>query len=358
MVWSQVEDATRALANVTIGSFVGVPNQSRTVDLHYRLYDAHDEHHGCVVVVAGMTEAATTYQEVIYDLVRNGFSAYIYDHRGHGFSSRLLPGKRDTDKGHVDKFDNMVLDLERFVSLVRGWRTSQPDPRTNSLRPAPGRIHILANSMGGTVASQYLSRGTLHVTSAAMVAPMHKMKVGYVATFLLSCRVLWLLLPFASTYLINGHDFATAHHAFISVQNGALSDNEMSHSKTRLRRRWLARAAEWTDACGERRDARVSGQTLRWVLEAHSASVQSCSERAVANVRCRTLLLQAENDNVVHFGGQLSYYNNANASVGCAKCTAFKVANARHLILNETDACRNPALATILSFFAQLEGGE
>lgn len=342
MSWRDVEERTATMAHVTVGSFEGESAGGRRVDVHYRLYDAFNEQHGGVVVVTGFTEAVATYQEVIHDFVRNGFSVYGYDHRGHGFSSRLLSGDANADIGHVDTFDHLVDDLERFITLVQARRGSGVHNNT---------LHILANSMGGTIASLYLSRGTTPVVSSvAMIAPMHRIQLSAPAWLLLASRILWLLmwiLPFTSSERIHGGDFATERAKFESKLK--LSDNEMSHSMARLRRRWTARSAQWTDARGECHDARISGRTVRWLVEAYDASCQSRVPTA-SNAQCRQLILQAENDNVVDADGQVEYAHRVNAM--CAGgCTAFCVAQARHLILHEVDEYRNPALRCIMSFF-------
>lgn len=346
VTWQQVEDATRALATVTVGSFAGerVTGNGRHVSIHYRLYDTLDEKHGYVVIVAGFTEAVVIYQEAIYDFVRNGFSVYAYDHRGQGFSSRLLEGEWNADKGHIDSFDHLVSDLDRFIALVRRRRASRR-----------GRMHILANSMGGAVVSLYMSTVESLPASVAMIAPMHQIKLGFWTSVLLSSRVLRVLLPFASSVRVHGGDFTTSEACFSSVT--ALSDNEMSHSMSRLRRRWSARRATWTDASGYRHDARISGVTLRWLVDAFDAARRSRRQfgsRYVAShdrILCPTMLLQAENDDVVDADGQCAYWRGANAT-RAGSCRAFCVAGARHLILHEVDAYRNPALGAVMSFFA------
>ncbi len=83
--WQGLERTTARLARVNVGAFARAPTgwlSPRPVRIHYRFYEALDERHGRVVIVPGFTEGLTMYQEVIHDLVRNGFSIYIHYHRG------------------------------------------------------------------------------------------------------------------------------------------------------------------------------------------------------------------------------------------------------------------------------------
>src|SRR5512143_4109976 len=103
--WSDLEAATAKRAPMTRGFFAGAGG----VKIHYRLYRHRAETRGGVVIVAGRTEGLVMYQELIRDLVANGYSVYIADHRGQGFSQRLLTA--DTTIGYVDDFERYVEDL-------------------------------------------------------------------------------------------------------------------------------------------------------------------------------------------------------------------------------------------------------
>ena len=149
--------------------------------------------HGLVRVVEdGFTEGQVIYQETIHDLLNNGWSVYVIDHRNQGFSTRLIEGEDGRDKGHVDRFERLVLDLDRFVDLVVRSRADSPRGK----RP----LVLLAHSMGGPIAISATLRNpgrvrrlVLAVTSGGLPAlrefmhdwrPEHRAKYPQAATWL------------------------------------------------------------------------------------------------------------------------------------------------------------------------------
>ena len=85
--WTDLEAIALKEAQLTRGAFTGADG----VKIHYRLYQHRAETRGGIVISSGRTEGLALYQETVRDLVRSGYSVYIHDHRGQGFSQRLLP---------------------------------------------------------------------------------------------------------------------------------------------------------------------------------------------------------------------------------------------------------------------------
>ena len=355
---------TMKLAERTVGSLPGVPTglAQDPVKLHHRLYVHRQESRGGVIIVPGFTEGLTMFQEVIHDLVHNGYSVYIQDHRGQGFSTRLLSDPADASKGHLDQFDHLVTDLDRFTQYVQASRAGNNKP-----------LFVLAHSMGGAVVSLHLAQqgGATPFKAAALVTPMHEPTIaqtGFSAGMEQAARrwcddysvQLPFQLPGLSGQRVSGQDFDLARTAFEGRADKA--NNDLSHSVPRLLRRWADRAAtcEGPD-CGHT-DAKVEGPTLRWLNQACSGARAARGEGA-AKIAVPVLLINGGQDTVVEAAAQLTFCANVNAARTAAnpagkpptnsagRCVAYTLPQARHSVLVEADAYRQPALAHTLAFF-------
>ena len=112
---------------------------------------------GTVFIVHGFTENAVKYSELIYSLLQNGFCVLAYDQRGHGRSWR---DERVTDPSlvHVSGFSEYEKDLD---CVFRAMEDKLPKP-----------WRIFSHSMGGAVASLFLTRHRGVFERAALCAPM------------------------------------------------------------------------------------------------------------------------------------------------------------------------------------------
>lgn len=69
---------------VSQGIFKGVGN----VPLHYA-YAIPANAKATIVILNGRTESVLKYQEMYFELTRQGYAVFSYDHRGQGLSGRL-----------------------------------------------------------------------------------------------------------------------------------------------------------------------------------------------------------------------------------------------------------------------------
>ena len=346
--WVGTERVTMAHADRVVGSFAGVPTgwSDRPVKIHYRLYTNRAESRGGVLIVPGFTEGLTMYQEVIHDLVSNGYSVYLHDHRGQGFSTRLLSDEGDADKGYVDNFDNLVADFEQFIGIVRNARGSSQAP-----------LFVMAHSMGGAVVALHLARRgeATPLTAAALVTPMLEPRVSEAGAENAAKRWCedWAVrapfqLPWVSSQRVQGSGLQAERDAFLAQPDKMA--NDMSHSVDRLLRRWDARDARCEgEHCGHG-DARVAGPTLRWVSQACSGSREARGEGA-ARIAVPVLLLNGGQDTVVEADAQQEFCDHVNVPGGGARCEAYTLRESRHSLLVEADRLRTPALVQVMRFF-------
>ncbi len=123
--------------------------------LYGRMY--HTPHARAVVVIShGYCEYADKYLEVIYNLVQLGYAVAICEHRGHGFSARMIDHPH---KVHITSFDTYIRDFDAFSQCVQEAFPTLP------------RV-LLGHSMGGCIAARTLEVYPTHYCAAILSCPM------------------------------------------------------------------------------------------------------------------------------------------------------------------------------------------
>lgn len=357
--WALIEQANAELASREVGHFEGASTGwfGRTVRIHHRSYVLPAEaEKGAVVIVPGFTEGQVIYQEVIHDLLRNGWSVYVHDHRNQGFSTRLIEGEDGRDKGHVDRFDRLLSDLDQFVAHVQRSREDQ----ARGTRP----LVLLAHSMGGAVSALHLARhgADTPFAAAAFVTPMMEPTVAPASSARWGDKALrrWChegRMPFVfgwpglSTTRVQGGTFEQEWRRYREMLDR--SAHPQTHSAVRHDVRWLNRASRCEgDHCGHD-DARVAGATLGWVDEACAGAAEARGPGA-SRIAVPVLVLQGGEDTVVEPAAQQEFCDNVNAGKSqdaLGRCTGWHLPEARHGLLVEVDRLRRPALVQILRFW-------
>lgn len=278
------------------------------------------EHTKAVVLVNGRVETLEKYLEVIFDLVNQGYDVYSYDHRGQGYSDRLVMQPQDI--GHVVDFADYVADLHIFIHQV-------VDKQRYSSR------YLLAHSMGGAVATLYAQQHPDAFDAIAMTAPMYGINVKPLLkkTGARLCRVLsWFNHPAG---------YAPGQGPY---QAKAFVDNPLTQSETRFL--WFRRLFD------DNRHLQIGGPSSRWIWQAMEASERCLT--AAETVTTPLLLLQAGKDTIVCNDAIFTFYRRRQRS---GQPIQFKIiANARHELLFEQDKYRVPSVTEILDFFALYQG--
>ena len=130
------------------------------MSIAYRCYSLPDAGK-CVVISHGFCEFAEKYNEVVYRFLQEGYSVYVPEHRGHGYSGREVD---DPELVHVQSYDSYVTDFARFVETV--------------VSPREEHRMVFAHSMGGAIAILALERYPEMFEAAILSAPMCGMQTG------------------------------------------------------------------------------------------------------------------------------------------------------------------------------------
>lgn len=292
------------------------------IQLAYEMYLQHGPEQDAIILVSGRAESFVKYHELIYDLYRNGYSVFVYDHRGQGLSDRILKDPSDERKGYVEQFDDYVEDLNRFIEDI--------------VAPtAPQKMFLLAHSMGGAVASLWAERHPKGADALVLTSPM-------LQPTLPGGR--WLHRVVCDHYVepkAQSKPIEYAGDGPVHLQGEDFTDpekNDMTHSRIRFER--------FLQVLNSDSKVQLSGPTWKWVSEACRGAREAVA--SASKIAMPVLLLQAGSDTVVRSRAQEKFCDNS------AKCDGGGVVvidGAKHELLIESDPYRTEALARILEFF-------
>lgn len=267
-----------------------------------------------LLLINGRNETFVKYLHVMSSLRQAGFSLYAFDHRGQGFSARLL---QDPHKGHVDAFSDYSADLGSFLDRIVLPRSSG-EP-----------LYALAHSLGGTVLLHYVLERPKTFTALALSAPMLGFSTRPWPAFLVP--PLLALLDFCgldNSYIIGGGPFRPE---VFTADNPLTGDAENYNENQRLMQDYPA--------------LQLGAPTNNWVRESLGA-IGEIQNRA-AELKIPILLLQAEDERVVDNQAQRLFSRRA------PDCNLLPVNDARHEILMEKNAIRQHVLRLIIDFYRE-----
>ena len=272
------------------GFFVG----ANDVKIYYKYFLQPDKEKGAIVISDGRTEAAVKYKEVIFDLFNNGYSVYIHDHRGQGFSGRML---ENADMGYVDEFSYYVDDMKYYID--------------NFVAPHNHKnIFLLAHSMGGAIGVTFLEEYPGYFNAAAFSSPM--LGFGFA-----NCCVVGLLAGDKPKYAM-GHT---------NYDDGLVSFKENTLTGCEIRYNRMNRIFEKFPG------ARLGGATYQWANK-------SCKQFDVifdniSNIKTPLILFSAGDEEIVSSSAHNDFIDELSSSGKEIK--AYLVDGAKHELLIEKD---------------------
>jgi len=267
-----------------------------------------------LILLPGKSESFLKYAELIYDLRDCGYSLYLMDHRGMGFSDRSI--QDDSDKVHIEEFDDYVSDVRMFIETVVNARPHK-------------KMILLGHSLGGAVALRYLVTNSEEIGGAILCSPMIQIDTGgkparAVYSF---CRI--------AGWFGQGRSYAPGHGPW---KTGVFDGNILTHSQ----QRWTSWREQLVPSYPQ---LQSGGPTNRWVQQSISAGWEILKD--AHKVEVPILMLQAGLDEMVKPEGQQKVTDQL------GRCELERFPDAYHEILMETDEIRDRALAMIRAFLSQ-----
>lgn len=278
----------------------------RNIKLAYRhLIQSESAVRKLMILVNGRAENMLKWSELAYDFYHQGYDVLLFDHRGQGYSQRIIP-----QKGHLDEFRFYVDDMAKIIEKVTAlFSYSTP--------------HLLAHSMGALIATYYLANYDHHINKAVLSSPFYGILLKHPIRDELIITLMNILGQ-GERYVFGKGPYQQAH----------LEYNELTFCKTRMK--WMNRVNRKNPAIN------LGGPTFRWVHLCLNAIKRL--PKVIPKIEIPILILQAEKEKIVDNNN----LEKLTALFPNARCEV--VFNAKHEILFEQDKLRKKTIFKMLEF--------
>ena len=126
----------------------------RNIKLAYRhLVQPESEVRKLMILVNGRAENMLKWTELAYDFYQQGYDVLLFDHRGQGYSQRIIP-----QKGHLDEFRFYTDDMAKIIEKTTALYAYQAQ-------------YILAHSLGALISTYYLANYDHQIKKAVLSSP-------------------------------------------------------------------------------------------------------------------------------------------------------------------------------------------
>ncbi len=272
----------------------------------------HPESIGTILIVNGWAESYVKYGEVYYDLYQKGYSIYSYDHRGQGLSPHLVASNLQIS--FIDQFGKYVMDMSELIEKT-------------ILPTHPTKLYLLAHSMGGTIAGQYIALNPFIFDKTVLNAPMLQVNTKPYPEPIANLIVTLLRA------LGKGEKYAPGKHDYNPLESFA--DNTLTKSEPRFLMSKEMKGLYPAIVMG--------GPSVGWVKESLTSSHKI--RKAFSRIMTPVIILQAGNDQWVKPDGQYIACQNSKS------CELIHIPNAEHEMLMERDVIRDTVMDIIVKFF-------
>lgn len=277
----------------------------------YTLSAVHNTKHQRkkILLIQGRAELTDKYLPLIYELFKEGFDVYTFDHLGQGFSSRV----GSPTFTHIEKFSDYT---ESTLKVIEHYKLHD--------------AFVIANSMGGAIYLKLTEHNSFLPQKAVLIAPMlviKKLSNPLKIIFSFACDILEFLQRL----------FKISPLAFFGqnkYQKPTFEKNNKTHSKQRL--------DFYHDIYSRNPNIAIGGVSFSWVNQILKNPINK-----IAHIP--TIFFIAENDRIIDSKAGLKKIEQWQKNYN--KIEIYTVKNAYHDILNESDDIRNPVIQLIMEYF-------
>ena len=278
----------------------------RNIKLAYRhLIQPKSAVRKLIILVNGRAENMLKWTELAYDFYHQGYDVLLFDHRGQGYSQRIIP-----QKGHLDEFRFYVDDMAKIIEKVTALFSYSTQ-------------HLLAHSMGALISTYYLANCDHRINKAILSSPFYGIPLKHPIRDELIIALMNILGQ-GERYVFGKGDYQQTH----------LEYNELTFCKTRMK--WMNRVNRKNPAIN------LGGPTFRWVHLCLNAIKRL--PKVIPKIEIPILILQAEKEKIVDNNN----LEKLTALFPNARCEV--ILNAKHEILFEQDKLRKETIFKMLEF--------
>ncbi|MDR3594516.1 alpha/beta hydrolase [Clostridium sp.] len=252
-----------------------------------------------IVISHGLGEFTEKYYELIYYFIKENYSVFILEHRGHGRSERL---GLDDSQVNVEMFEYYIQDFKKFIDKI-----VIPNSNNKSLL-------LFAHSMGGAIATAFLEKYNNYFKAAVLSSPMHGMNTGKAPKILAGIVSMTMKLCGNEIKYMPGQVPYNRKKFFPSKSTSCKERYEYLYEKIK-----------------KNKEYHNGGPSVLWYLESLKATKRLIKRKNASKVTIPILLFQAEHDNHVIPKAQVKFASYAK------NCTLIHVKGSMHGTYFEKD---------------------
>ncbi|MFT4146274.1 MAG: alpha/beta hydrolase [Mobilitalea sp.] len=277
--------------------------------IFYEAY-VHPQEKAAIIMSHGFCEFTKKFEEVIFYFFQEGYSVYIHDHRGHGYSQR---NTLDKCKVHQQSYEEYVQDMHILITEIV---LKEKKDR---------RLALYGHSMGGAIAALYLEEHPEVFTCAILSSPMLEIDFGRTPPTI----AWWVMLLKKITH--SEEEYVSGHGAFDGIP---LFETSSCLSKARYDDIFSKRVQD--------ENYQTYGASCAWTL----ASIRAVRKirKYAKSVKVPVLLFQAGKDTTVRPGGQISFAKKS------SNTRLVVIPESKHEIYNADSKIRKEYYSEIFAF--------